>query len=86
MNIDTLKFLAMLALLLPSSLIANRSVEGSKAGYFVLHIWVAEAVIYGLFGLTAFICGLFVFFLIGFSFRRKLQIAKWWANRSNRKE
>lgn len=75
------EFLLTTLLLLPSALIANRSVSGGGAGYFLLYSWLAEAVVYGVFGLEYFIFGLLVLLLMALIFRKKLDMNKWWSNK-----
>lgn len=78
-------FLTVL-LLLPSVLIARRSVSGSNAGYYILYIWLAESAIYGFFGLLHFLFGLLIVVSLGYICREKLAMHKWWSDKSNGKE
>lgn len=85
MSVDMLNLSGAILLVVPSGLIAYRSIEGSRAGYFLLYLWIVEALIYGFLGLAAFICGLFVAVLIAYLFRRKLKLTNFWSNQSNLK-
>ncbi len=70
-------FLLATLLLLPSVLIANKSVSGSNTGYFLLYFLVANSVNSGIFGPLYFIYGALFFLMIVFIFRRKLELNKW---------
>lgn len=71
-------------LVLPSVLIAARSVAGRNAGLFILYIWLAAACTASFFGFIYCIFAIMAFVSIAFAFRRNLELQKWISRKSEK--
>ena len=79
-TVTWLNILSVVTLLIPSVIIGYGSKAGSRTGLFILYVWIATSVIFGLMGLAAMLFALGMFAVIAIVFRRRLDIKKWREN------
>lgn len=65
-------------LLLPAAWIAMRSRAASMTGYFIIYAWLAEALVFALFGLAHFLAAVLVLVTLALLFRSRLDMKRWW--------
>ncbi|BBB67194.1 hypothetical protein UNDYM_2941 [Undibacterium sp. YM2] len=84
-DINALNFLIVLEVLLPPVWLAYRSRKGSNAASYVLYAWLAGSVINVCLGLPYFMVALIGLVLIGFVYRQKLMVPRFFKGNTEAK-